>query len=178
MPSNLLANTPFSGTASENALFSDIPEITTASIAIIFRVGSPLKSFVPGRAINSITGFEKGAGYYIVPKQDTDLNRYFLKQLAMQTLTDAATISWDLQNGQIARVTISANRNINITNMQNGQTGLLQVEHGAINTEISLPGTTADGFAWKTGSGETTVMGFVYTTSKGFLWFNDGFATT
>lgn len=175
---NLLANTPFSGTASRTALFSDISEITASSIGIIFKVGSPLKSYVPGRAINGIAGFEKGEGYYIMPKQDLDLVQYFLKHNDMQTLTDAATISWNVNSGILARVSIAATRNISITNVSNGDTGVLQVEHGANNVEINLPGVKADGFAWKTGSGQVTVIGFIYTTAKGYLWFNDGFATT
>lgn len=178
MPNNLFANTPFSGTAKKTALFADIPAISGSSISIIFNVGSPLKSYVPGRAINGITGFEAGKGYYIMPKTDTDLTDYFLKYNAMQTLTDAATVAWDLSAGTIARVAISATRNINISNVANGGSGILQVEHGANNVEITLPGTKADGFAWKTGSGQTTVIGFIYTTAKGYLWFNDGFATT
>lgn len=175
---NLFANTPFSGTAFKDALFADIPAISSTSIGIIFRVGSPLKSYIPGRAINGITGFEKGKGYYIMPKTDLDLETYFLTSFDMITLTDAATIAWNLQAGRLARVAIAADRLINITNAQNGDTGILQVEHGGANVEITLPGTLADGFAWKTGSGQTTVIGFVYSTSKGFLWFNDGFATT
>jgi hypothetical protein len=178
MPNNLTANVPFSGTAGVAANFSDIAAITPYSIAIIFKVGSPLKSYVPGRAINGITAFEKGAGYYIMPLQSLDLTNYFLKQYDMQTLTDAATIVWNLSAGTIAHVSISAVRNITISNVQNGDTGILQVEHASGSTTINLPGTLADGFAWKTGSGQTTVVGFIYTTGKGFLWFNDGFATT
>lgn len=178
MPNNLTANVPFSGTATKDAAFSTITAITSASVAIIFKVGSPLKSYIPGRAINGITGFEKGAGYYIQPKQNLDLNQYFLKQVNMQTLTDAATIAWNLNNGNFARVAIAADRNISITNVQDGDSGLLQVEHGAAGVEITLPGLLADNFAWKTGSGEITVIGFLYTTAKGYLWFSDGFATS
>lgn len=178
MPNNLFANVPFSGTAAGDANFSDIPAITASSIGIIFKVGSPLKSYVPGRAINGISGFEKGAGYYIQPKQNLDLTQNFLKQYDMQNLTDAATITWNLSAGILARISISATRNISISNMQNGDHGILQVEHGSAATEINLPGLLADGFAWKTGAGDITVIGFLYTTAKGFLWFNDGFATS
>lgn len=174
---NLLANIPFSGTASKSKDFADIPAITGASIGIIFNVGSPLKSYVPGRAINAISGFEKGKGYYIMPKQDLDLTTYFLSIYNMITLTDAATIAWDVQNSPIARVAITADRNINLSNVFDGDRGLLQVEHTAAGSEINLPGLLSDGFAWKTGAGDITVVGFLYTTAKGFLWFNDGFAT-
>lgn len=178
MPNNLFANTPFSGTAKRAALFSSIPAISSSSIGIIFKVGSPLKSYIPGRAINGITGFEKGAGYYIMPKTNLDLTDFFLKSILMQTLTDAATVSWDLSAGELARVSIGATRNISLSNVTDGTSGILQVEHGANNVEINLPGTKVDGFAWKTGTGQTTVIGFIYTTAKGYLWFNDGFATT
>jgi hypothetical protein len=178
MANNLFANTPFSGTASKTILFADIPAITSASIGIIFKVGSPLKSYIPGRSINPISGFEKGAGYYISPLQDLDLNDFILKTLTMQTLTDAATIDYNLAVSNLARVAIAADRDINIRNAVSGDTGILQVEHVAAGSTINLPGTLSDGFAWKTGAGETTVLGFIYTTAKGFLWFNDGFATT
>jgi hypothetical protein len=114
MANNLFANTPFSGTASKTILFADIPAITSASIGIIFKVGSPLKSYIPGRSINPISGFEKGAGYYISPLQDLDLNDFILKTLTMQTLTDAATIDYNLAVSNLARVAIAADRDINI----------------------------------------------------------------
>lgn len=169
---------PFSGTAATASSFAAIPAITVDSVAIIFKVGSPLKSYVPGRSINAISGFEKGAGYYIVPKTDLDLTDYFIKSRNMITLTDAATISWDVAASNVAKVTIAASRGINIINMTDGDTGILTVIHGAGATTITLPGTVADGFAWKTGAGQTTVIGFIFTTAKGFLWTSNGFATT
>jgi hypothetical protein len=178
MANNLTANIPFSGTASKTVLLADIAAITAASIGVIFKVGDPLRSYIPGRAINGITSLERGAGYYIQPKTDLDLSDFFIKAIDMITLTDAATIAWNLGVSNVAKVNIAANRNITITGANDGDRGILQVEHGAANTSITLPGTKADGFAWKTGSGQTTVLGFLYTTAKGFLWFYDGFATT
>lgn len=178
MANNLTANIPFSGTALKTVLIADIPVISQASIGVIFKVGDPLRSFIPGRAINGITSLERGAGYYIQPKTDLDLSDFFIKPIDMITLTDAATIAWNLGTSNIAKVTIGATRNITITGANDGDRGILQVQHGAAGVSINLPGTKADGFAWKTASGETTVLGFLYTTAKGFLWFYDGFATT
>jgi hypothetical protein len=48
--------------------------IDSTNIKIIFLVGNPTKSFVPGRSINAITGFEIDKGYYIVPKVNMDLS--------------------------------------------------------------------------------------------------------
>lgn len=69
-----------------NNLFADIPAVVVAkqtidfqncgldasNIRMIYEVGSPLKSWAPGRAINSIAGFTQGKGYYIIAKTDVD----------------------------------------------------------------------------------------------------------
>jgi hypothetical protein len=40
--------------------------VTALNTAIIYEVGSPNKSYVPGRLINAVTAFTKDKGYYIV----------------------------------------------------------------------------------------------------------------
>lgn len=47
--------------------------VTAENIALIVRMAQPLKSYVPGKLINTITGFETGYGYYLIPLQDIDL---------------------------------------------------------------------------------------------------------
>jgi hypothetical protein len=50
--------------------------INSGNTSIIYKVGSPLLSYVPGRSINGITGFEEDAGYYFVALTDMDLTAY------------------------------------------------------------------------------------------------------
>ena len=47
--------------------------ITGSNTHIIFKVDGDLKSYVPGRLINGITGFEADKGYYIVAKTNLNL---------------------------------------------------------------------------------------------------------
>ena len=76
MANNLTGGVPHSGTAKQTILFSAIAAISTASIAKIFEVGSPLKSYTPGQGLNAINGFTVGKGYYIIAKTDLDLEAY------------------------------------------------------------------------------------------------------
>jgi hypothetical protein len=43
---------------------------------VVFLVGTPLKSFKPGRAINSITGFQLDKGYYLQAITDFDISDF------------------------------------------------------------------------------------------------------
>jgi hypothetical protein len=52
--------------------------ITITNTAIIYLVDNPLKSYIPGRSINGITGFETGKGYYMVAKLDVDLSAHLI----------------------------------------------------------------------------------------------------
>lgn len=70
---NLIANIPAVMVARQSITF-EAAGVTALNIHIIYQVGSPLKSYVPGRAINSISGFQSGKGYYIIPKQNMDLS--------------------------------------------------------------------------------------------------------
>lgn len=45
---------------------------TDANISIVYETGAALKSWVPGRSINGITGITLGKGYWIIPK--TNIN--------------------------------------------------------------------------------------------------------
>lgn len=48
--------------------------ITDSNTHIIFKVDGDLQSYVPGRLINGITGFEADKGYYIVSKSNLNLS--------------------------------------------------------------------------------------------------------
>jgi hypothetical protein len=72
---NLFANTPAACVAKQNVLFADAG-FDASNTLIIFRVGSPLASWIPGRAINAVNAFEINKGYYIVPKVNMNKSQY------------------------------------------------------------------------------------------------------
>jgi hypothetical protein len=77
MANNLKGNAPNAVVAKETVSFATAG-ITETNMNIIYLVDNPLQSYVPGRAINGITGFEEGKGYYVVPKLDMDLEAYLI----------------------------------------------------------------------------------------------------
>lgn len=70
---NLKANIPAAVVAKATMTFA-AAGITSGNTSIIYLVDNPLKSYVPGRLINGITGFEEQKGYYIIAKTDLDLS--------------------------------------------------------------------------------------------------------
>lgn len=75
---NLIAGQPNVVVAKQTISF-DLAGITAINTAVIFLVSNgELKSYVPGRVINGITGFVKNKGYYIVPLVDMDLQNWSL----------------------------------------------------------------------------------------------------
>lgn len=71
MPNNLFANVPAACVAKQTLDFATAG-LDVDNTRIIYEVGSPLRSWVPGRAINAITGFTENKGYYVIPKLDMD----------------------------------------------------------------------------------------------------------
>jgi len=74
---NVFGSRPNSVVAKQTVTFVNAG-ITALNTAVIYLVDNPLKSYVPGRMINGITGFEKGKGYYIVALQDMDLQSWVM----------------------------------------------------------------------------------------------------
>lgn len=70
---NVLQDAPAVGVAMRNLAFNQIG-LNANNTRIIYKIDQNLKSWVPGREINGITGFEPGKGYYIVPSQSMDLS--------------------------------------------------------------------------------------------------------
>lgn len=77
MANNLFADVPAAVVATQTISFASAG-FDTSNTRIIYEVGSPLKSYVPGRAINAVTSFTTGNGYYIVPKLDMDKTAYLI----------------------------------------------------------------------------------------------------
>ena len=48
-------------------------------------------------------------------------------EVGLQTLTSDTTISWDVDDGEVADLTLAHNTTLNITNGQNGEIALLRV---------------------------------------------------
>lgn len=71
MANNLFANVPAACVAKQTISFASAG-FNSTNTEIIYVVGSPIKSFVPGRPINGISGFVEGSGYWIVPKISMD----------------------------------------------------------------------------------------------------------
>lgn len=72
MANNLFADVPAAVVAKSTVSFV-AAGFTSSNCRIIYEVGSPLKSWVPDRDINAITGFTAGKGYYVVPSADMDM---------------------------------------------------------------------------------------------------------
>lgn len=83
---NLIAGRPNVVVAKQTISF-DLAGITAINTAVIFLVSSgELKSYVPGRLINGITGFVKDKGYYIVPLIDIDLQSWSLPPIVQPSV--------------------------------------------------------------------------------------------
>lgn len=102
-----------------------------------------------------------------------------------QTLTDGATITWDLSLGHEAKVTLGGNRALSITNIPAGISyGTIEViqDAGVLRT-LSLPSGSAvvnDGqglIALTTGAGKKDILTFRYNGTR-FDWtFGSDFTT-
>jgi hypothetical protein len=95
MAVNIIGGQPNVATAVQTIAFNELG-INTTNTAIIYVIGSALKSYMPGRSINGITGFEAGKGYYYVAKQDIDLESVLvppIPQTAEATLSNSETFT-------------------------------------------------------------------------------------
>jgi hypothetical protein len=95
MAVNIIGGQPNVATALQTIAFNELG-ITTANTAIIYLIGAALKSYMPGRSINGITGFEAGKGYYYVAKQDIDLETVLIPPVpesAEATLSNSETFT-------------------------------------------------------------------------------------
>ena len=73
-------------------------------------------------------------------------------QAKVQTLTDGATISWNVDNGYTATVTLGGNRTLAaITNLEDGDTAILRVVQDATGTR-TLTYAGGGNFRWPGGT--------------------------
>lgn len=72
----------------------------------------------------SVRRFWQGIAKFLSKVNVFTKQQYF----AIATLTDAASIAWDLDNNQVAQVTLAGNRTLaNPTNLKNGATYILHI---------------------------------------------------
>ena len=94
---------------------------------------------------------------------------------AFETLVDATTVNWDLDDGKTAVVTLGGNRTLAITNQANGMFGLLKVIQSGGSNTLLLPANSkvVDGgggvIALSSGAGDIDILTFVYDGTD-FLW--------
>lgn len=81
MANNIKGGAPNAVVAKSTVSFATAG-ITALNTEIIYLVDDPLKSYVPGRAINGISGFEADKGYYFVAKIDMDLESILVPPIA------------------------------------------------------------------------------------------------
>lgn len=72
---SLPADVPAIVIPKSNISFTDAG-VTIDNIRVIYKIGNPIRSYKPERGINSITSFEIGNGYYLVPKAIIDLSPF------------------------------------------------------------------------------------------------------
>ena len=102
-------------------------------------------------------------------------------QIIQQTLTDASIVSWNLDNGSNAKVTLGGSRTLGITNMNTGDTGVILVKQGTGTTHtLSLPGGSViiggGTYTTTTTSGGVDVLG-VYYDGTNYYWSIPGGAS-
>jgi len=91
------------------------------------------------------------------------------KSQAFQTLADGATVTWDMSLGNNAVVTIDDSRTLAITNIQNGDVGIIKVIQGTGGSRtLTLPANSkvinggAGAVTLSTGVGDEDFISFVY----------------
>lgn len=65
--------------------------ISGANTTIIYRVAASTVSYKPGRAINGVTSFEEGKGYYLIAKQNMDLEAFLIPPVTEAPADDTPT---------------------------------------------------------------------------------------
>ena len=98
------------------------------------------------------------------------------------TLTDAATVSWNLANGSNSKITLGGNRTLAISNVAVGDTGTILVQQGSGTTHtLTLPaGSLVIGgatYTTTTTSNGVDVLGFYYDGTN-YFWSIPQTATT
>lgn len=88
MSNNVFGGQPNAVVAKSTISFASAG-ITALNTAVIYLVGNPLLSYIPGRSINGITGFVSGQGYYMVMLTSMDLSSILIPPVT--GLTQLAT---------------------------------------------------------------------------------------
>lgn len=114
MANNIVGGAPNAIVAKATVAFS-AAGITSTNTEIIYLVGNPLKSYVPGRPINGISGFESGKGYYMVAKQDMDLTSHVVPPVTGGSSTLSAPGSFTATPISATQINLTWNASPNAT---------------------------------------------------------------
>lgn len=131
----------------------------------------PTGSVYGGTALSGTYQGQKyySGGFLYEAVDDNSWVRYELdRKTPFQTLSDAATITWNYSNGYNAKVTLGGDRSLSITNASNGDYGTLIVTQDATGGRVINFGAN-DKFADGTYSFSSTG-----TQSDIFTWVYDG----
>ena len=94
-----------------------------------------------------------------------------------QVLVDGSTVTWDMNSGSLADVTLAGNRTLSMLNVLTGSIGVLRViQDNTGNRNIILPGVSQLGLSLSTGSGAIDVLTFLNSQGT-FYWFITNFGT-
>lgn len=88
-------------------------------------------------------------------------------QKTVLTLTDGATITWDMTTGYNAEVTLGGNRTLDIDNVQEGDYGTITVfQDGTGSRTLAVPGGT---ITLNSAASDSTVLSFYYDGNS-YAW--------
>jgi hypothetical protein len=123
---------------------------------------------------SSITSYVNSSSYY-----DGSLNniRSLLPAKTFQTLVITnSSVNWNMSNGYNAKVTLTRNASLNLSNINNGDTGtLIVMQDTSGNWKITLPITSLKNGAWTLSSSSNArdIISFLYDGSN-FYWNKSG----
>lgn len=134
----------------------------------------------------AISGTYQGQRYYsgdfvYEAVDDNNWVRFELdRKTPFQTLTDAATITWDYKRGYNAKVTLGGDRSLSITNAVNGDYGTLFVIQDS-GTQRRINFGANDKFAsgtysFSSGTSSVDIFTWVYDGSEFYWNFNKSFS--
>lgn len=90
-------------------------------------------------------------------------------------LTDAATVAWDYEDGNIAEVTLGGNRTLSITNVDAHSFGTLKVIQDATGSRtLTLPGNVASDLSLSANPDSVDILNFYYDGTE-FYWRVDNY---
>ena len=167
MEADYNANTILAANADDTPLALTVGEQT-----LVGRITAGSITALSTTQVRTLINVEDGA---TADQTNSEIQTAYDAGLTEQTLTDAATISYDVSSGRNANVTLTDNRVLNWTNPVAGQTGIVRIIQDGTGsrtiTAYQLAGTASDVlFAGGTAPTLTTTAG----AQDVLEWYYDG----